>query len=125
MMLVPSLAVGIFTCVLRSNGYQVDLFDTTHYSDDEGASTQERVKFLQVRKFSEENDLGISARGDMLGDFRKKVLSFQPDLILFSVVEDVYCKSLNMLGCIKDLNIPLFLEGFSPLLHRMNVLNLL
>jgi len=114
MMLVPSLAVGIFTRVLRSNDYKVDLFDTTHYSDDEGASTQERVRFLQVREFSEENDLGISARDDMLGDFRKKVMSFQPDLILFSVVEDVYCKSLNMLECIKDLNVPTLLGGVFP-----------
>ena len=114
MMLVPPLAVGIFTRVLRNNGYQIDLFDTTHYLDDDGASTQERVKFLQVREFSEENDLGISARGNMLGDFRKKVLDFDPDLILFSIVEDVYYKSLNMLECIKDLNIPTLLGGVFP-----------
>ena len=86
MMLVPSLAVGIFTRVLRTNGYKVDLFDTTHYQDDEGASTQERVRFLQVREFSEENDLGISIKHNMLGDFRKRVLDIEPDLILFSIV---------------------------------------
>ena len=87
LMLVPSLAVGIFTRVLKSNDYQVDLFDTTHYSEEEqeGGSTQERVKFLQVREFSEEEDLGINIRSNMLGDFRKKVLDFKPDLILFSI----------------------------------------
>jgi len=113
MMLVPPLAVAIFTRVLKNNDYQIDLFDTTHYADD-GASTQERVRFLQVREFSEENDLGISARDNMLVDFRKKVLSFNPDLILFSIVEDVYCKSLDMLECIKDLDIPTLVGGVFP-----------
>lgn len=114
MMLVPSLAMGIFTRVLRTNSYKVDLFDTTHYQEDEGASTQERVRFLQVREYSEENDLGISVKHNMLGDFRNKVLDFEPDLILFSIVEDVFCKSLNMLACIKDLSIPTLLGGVFP-----------
>ena len=116
LMLVPSLAVGIFTRVLKSNDYQVDLFDTTHYSEEEqeGGSTQDRVKFLQVREFSEEDDLGISIRKNMLGDFREKVLDFNPNLILFSIVEDVYFKSLKMLDCIKDLNVPSLLGGVFP-----------
>ena len=30
MMLVPSLAMALFTSILKSAGYTVDLFDTTH-----------------------------------------------------------------------------------------------
>ena len=34
MMLVPSVAIALFTAVLRQAGYTVDLFDTTHYVND-------------------------------------------------------------------------------------------
>ena len=44
MMLVPSLAIGIFTNLLKKEGYIVDLFDTTHYVSEENSSPQNRVK---------------------------------------------------------------------------------
>ena len=50
MMLVPSLAIGIFTNILKNQQYKVDLFDTTHYVSDENSSPQNRVKFLQARE---------------------------------------------------------------------------
>ena len=113
MMLVPPLSVGIFTQVLKSHDYRVDLFDTTHYSEEEDSFSQNLINCLQVRDFNEE-DLGIIAKNNMLSDFRKKTLDFKPDLILFSIVEDVYYKSLGMLDCIKDLNIPSLLGGVFP-----------
>ena len=30
LMLAPSIAVGLFTSILREQGYTVDLFETTH-----------------------------------------------------------------------------------------------
>ena len=69
MMLVPSLAIGIFTNILKNQQYKVDLFDTTHYVSDENSSPQNRVKFLQAREYDESNDLGIRIKTDLLGDF--------------------------------------------------------
>ena len=51
MMLVPSLAIGKFTNILKNQQYKVDLFDTTHYVSDENSSPQNRVKFLQAREY--------------------------------------------------------------------------
>ena len=53
MMLVPSIAIAIFTSTLRKSGYVVDLFDTTHYVVPENSRPQNRVKFLQAREFDE------------------------------------------------------------------------
>ncbi|MAS81224.1 MAG: hypothetical protein CMF45_00890 [Legionellales bacterium] len=114
MMLVPSLAIGIFTNILKSKEYQVDLFDTTHYVSDENSSPQNRVKFLQAREYDESNDLGIRIKTDLLGDFRKKVTEFQPDLLMYSVVEDCYNQCLALMTEIKDLEIPHIVGGVYP-----------
>ena len=53
LMLVPSIAIALFTKVLKDQGYVVDLFDTTHYVSEENSSPQNRVKYLQARKFSD------------------------------------------------------------------------
>lgn len=114
MMLVPPIAIALFTRILKAEGYRVDLFDATHYASDETTTPQDRVKFLQYRKFSEENDLGIRVKFDMLSDFRRKVSDYKPDLLLFSVVEDVFSQVLLMLKSIEDLNVPHLLGGVFP-----------
>lgn len=117
LMLVPPLAIGLFTHILKGEGYQVDLFDTTHYleeDDTSSASTKNRVKFSQYRAFSEENDLGIAVREDMLLDFRSKVATYQPDLLVISVVEDVYQKTTAMLEVIAEFDIPHIVGGVFP-----------
>ena len=48
MMLVPSLAIALFTDILKKAGYTVDLFDSTHYVSDLTSSPQNRVKYLQT-----------------------------------------------------------------------------
>ncbi len=34
-MLIPSIAIGLFTTIFRKEGYEVELFETTHYLSDE------------------------------------------------------------------------------------------
>ena len=114
LMLVPAIAVGLFNRILKSNGYQVSLFDTTTYIDEASSSPQNRAKFLQTRPFSDEDDLGISIKRDLLGDFNRTVSELKPDLMIFSVVEDVFPKTVSMLESVKELNIPHLLGGVFP-----------
>lgn len=115
MMLVPSLAVAIFTRLLKKQGYVVDLFETTQYEDYALASPENRVKFLQARNFDYEKDLGISIRHtDMYADFRRRVLEFKPDAILISAVEDVFLQAVQLLEQIEDLKIPNIMGGVFP-----------
>ena len=114
MMLVPSLAIGLFTRILKKEKYQVDLFDTTHYVADENSSPQNRVKFLQARDFNEENDLGVRIKTDLTGDFVYKIKTFKPDFLIYSVVEDCYRQTLSLMESIKNFNIPHLVGGVYP-----------
>lgn len=115
MMLVPSLAVGIFTRILTKMNCDVDLFETTQYFDSDGSSPQNRVKYAQARKFDYEKDLGLDIKYDnMFIDFRKKVLNFKPDLILVSAVEDVFLQTITLLETVEDLEIPHLVGGVFP-----------
>jgi len=114
LMLVPSIAVALFTRIFSEQGYQVDLFETTHYLSEENSSSEMRAKMLNVREFSITEDLGIIIKEDLLGDFRSKVLSFKPDLMVFSVVEDAYNQALSLLRKVEDLGIQHILGGVFP-----------
>ncbi len=114
MMLVPSIAIGLFTRIFKDEGYEADLFDSTHYVSEENSSPQNRVKYLQARNFSEEGDLKVRIKTDLLGDFKRKVLAFKPDFIIFSVVEDAFLQALEMLKTISDIKIPHLLGGIFP-----------
>ena len=114
MMLVPSLAIGIFTNLLKKEGYIVDLFDTTHYVSEENSSPQNRVKYLQAREFSDTNDLGVRIKTNLLEDFRKKIMDYQPDFLIYSVVEDCFKQTLSLMEQISDLDIPHLVGGVYP-----------
>jgi len=113
-MLVPPLAIGVFTKLLRDEGYVVDLFDTTSYISEDSTSPQNRVKFLQAREFDESEDMGVAIKLDMMGDFRKKVEEFKPDLVAYSVVEDAFLKTLRLMRQIEDIEVPHILGGVFP-----------
>ena len=101
MLLVP-VAVGLFTRILRDKGYIVDLFDTTYYDEDGKTSYgEERTNKLQAREFDVAKGLKISLGSDALADFRQKVKTFKPNLILGTVVEDSVFKMLGLLRAIR------------------------
>ncbi|MGY8991686.1 MAG: hypothetical protein ACKVHL_08855, partial [Rhodospirillales bacterium] len=110
----PALSIALFTRILKQQGYQADLFETTAYLSDELSSSEERVKMLNARAFDMGDDLGITIKEDMYGDFRQKVIKFQPDFMIFSVVEDAFRQAVSLLSVVEDLNIPHLLGGVFP-----------
>jgi len=114
LMLIPSIAVALFTSIFKKQGYQADLFETTYYMSDEATNTKARVERLQARKFDVVKELDIVIKSDMLGDFRRKVEEFKPDLIVMSTVEDTFMQGVQMLGEIADLNVTHIVGGVFP-----------
>jgi anaerobic magnesium-protoporphyrin IX monomethyl ester cyclase len=117
LMLVPSLAISIFTRIFKDQGYRVELFDCTPYvlDPEESSSPENRVKFSQARDFDYESDLGVEPNfGDPGVDFRDLVLDFKPDFIIYSVVEDAFRQSLHLLESIADQDIPHLVGGVFP-----------
>ena len=117
LMLYPNLhmsalmpqSIGIFTSLLKKEGYVLDLFDCTYYEDiDEltlGKNTnEEKVQNRNVSKYdnSEWNEKGVKPKNGIVEDFKKKVLIFNPDLILVSVLESTYFLAIDLLKSIPE-----------------------
>ena len=110
MMLVPSLAIALFTGLLKKAGYEVDLFDTTHYLSEEKSNPDIREEYLQHRPF-DVKDLGVRLKTDIVGDFVKKVDDFKPDFMIVSVVEDTFIQACELLESVKEAKIPHLIGG--------------
>ena len=97
-------SIGIFTAILKREGYKLDLFDCTYYEDIDainlGKNAQkERIENRNAPVFSE-NELhkkGVSPKRGIENDFNKKIDEFQPDLILCSVLESTYYLAMMLL----------------------------
>ncbi len=111
LMLVPPLSIAVFTWILRKEGYCVDLFDTTHYRENELASPQNRVKFLQARDIFSDKNLELCSAESMKKDFAEKIRAFKPGLILYSFTEDALRRTLELLRVSNEFHIPTVLGG--------------
>lgn len=81
-------SMGLFTALLRREGFQVDLFDATFYLDEVTANYPHYRTFVREFDWAER---GVRFKeGVMIEDFKRKVDDFQPDLIAISVVENTY-----------------------------------
>jgi len=98
-------AIGFFTALLRKDGHDVALFDTTIYEglDDSINTDQEKADNLNARAF-DDSMLKKHAKDSSLAvdDFNSMITSFKPDLIAMSCTEDMYPVGINLL---KDLTI--------------------
>ncbi|MFA5238575.1 MAG: radical SAM protein [Phycisphaerae bacterium] len=97
MMLVTPLAISMFTDILRKEGFEVELFDTTQYGEGDLSSPLNRAKYLQARNIFSEKNLSLLASTSLEDDFKKKIESFNPDLFLYSFTEDALLRAIQML----------------------------
>ncbi|MBA1338724.1 MAG: hypothetical protein FD546_000150 [Pelagibacterales bacterium] len=97
-------SIGIFTSILKKEGYTLDLFDCTYYKDIDSINlgknaNQERMDNRNAPIFSQ-NELsqkGVKPKWSIREDFIKKIQNFKPNLILGSVLESTYYLSLMLL----------------------------
>jgi radical SAM superfamily enzyme YgiQ (UPF0313 family) len=81
-------SIGLFTALLRREGFQVGLFDSTFYLNDINANYTHYQTYVRAFDWAEK---GVEFKQqDMLDDFVRKVEEFAPDLIAVSVVENTY-----------------------------------
>jgi radical SAM superfamily enzyme YgiQ (UPF0313 family) len=102
-------SVGIFTALLKQEGYPLDLFDCTYYEDIDsltlGKNTnEEKVENRNVHKYDNEewHEKGVKPKNGIVEAFKKKVRTFQPDLILVSVLESTYYLAIDLLKAIPE-----------------------
>ena len=105
-------AIAILSSLLKKEGYDVELFDTTyHITDESFNSDKEKEKHLQVRPFNLEGT-GIDTKTtNVIDDLIEKVETFQPNLIAMSAVEDTFPLGIRLLKAIRHFQIPTILGG--------------
>ena len=116
MMLTPAVSVGIFTAILKQLDVNVKLFETTTYTDNANQGMLYKTKLGGGRSYTTDDlQTTLKPTVDMLPDFVSLVTNFQPDLVLFSTVEDTYKDTLAMLTSIEHLNVPHIVGGVFPI----------
>lgn len=84
-------AIGLFTALLRRDGHEVSLFDTTIYEGLASVdSDKQKADNLNARPYDDSLLKQRALHSDPLEDFRTRVRDFAPDLIAMSVTEDMF-----------------------------------
>lgn len=110
-MKIPPLALGLFTSILKAEGYCVEMFDATCYKRMSKSSHEDRrTSALQYRKM-DSSLINWEVKDDLHGDFKKCLLRFKPDIIFVSVVEDTFYNAIEMLPVARKLGIPTVIGG--------------
>lgn len=105
-------SIGLFTSILKRDGVDVAIFDTTYYKmEKDFDSDKEKEKNLAVRPFD------MSAKGitlettDPFDDLEALVASYKPDLIAVSVTEDMFPLGMSLLERIDKYNVLTLMGG--------------
>ena len=99
-------AIAMFSAILKKEGHQVQIFDTTYYSLDYGIDSDgSKMERLNVVPFKME-DKGIRLKtSDWKIDLRKQVDDFKPNLLAISSTEDMWELGVRVLKELKDYKI--------------------
>ncbi|MBM3836644.1 MAG: B12-binding domain-containing radical SAM protein [Verrucomicrobia bacterium] len=105
-------AIGILNSCLLREGHQTALFDTTTYSD-WGSLDSDKLKEerLNARPFDDRLLRQNEKHGSPTEDFRWKIREFSPDLLAFSVTEDMYPNALELLRALDKRDRPKVVAG--------------
>lgn len=114
LMLIPAMTVGIFTAIIKEENAECDLFETTAYTNDIKSNMGIKAK-LGNGRIHEYDTIEPLPMAQAIPDFVKKVKDYNPDLLLFSVVEDTWNDTLNLLESVSHLDIPHIIGGVFPI----------
>ena len=116
MMITPATSVAIFTSIIKEMQCDVQLFETTLYTEDENQGMLYKSKLGGGRSYNVAQ-LGFSLKPTnvMLPNFVKKVQEYKPDLLLCSTVEDTFEDTNLMLKSVEKYNIPHIVGGVFPI----------
>jgi radical SAM superfamily enzyme YgiQ (UPF0313 family) len=112
-------AIALFSALLKREGHEVKLFDSTYYSTNYGIDSDGRkAEHLNVVPFNPD-DRGIKMRTtDWRDDISNMAKSFNPDLIAISSTEDMWQLGIQLIeeieGFITKNKIPVIAGGVFP-----------
>ena len=110
----PPIGIGSLAAVLRQDGHDLDLFDTTFYPTFSQTSDKAKEINLQVRPFNFGDRNVKTKKNNMQKDLKEKVESFCPDLIAISILEPTFVQSITILDALKEYDMPIIAGGVFP-----------
>lgn len=130
MMLTPSYAVGLFTAILKGQGYDLQLFDCTPYLASyeylgEPLPVSRANRLLNSRKFDALSLWG-APKQHLLKDFANALEAFKPHAVIFStLVEDTWPQVKDLLNVLANYpEIRTFIGGvFSTMAPNLVIAN--
>lgn len=117
--LVPP-SIALLSRILKNNGIVVDIFDSTDYDINLGMVDADKIKRENLLVIPYKS-IERSSKGDVFDGFRKKIQSFNPDLIAMTATESTFLLGTTLLRAVRDnVRIPTVLGGvfatFAPAL---------
>ncbi len=109
-------AIGLLSSILKEDGNNVKLFDTTYYDklDEVGGaeidSDNIKTEKLMARPFEMPNEITLKTT-NVFDDFKKYVESYNPDLLAMSCTEDMFELGILLLKQVRNYKIPTILGG--------------
>jgi radical SAM superfamily enzyme YgiQ (UPF0313 family) len=109
-------AIGLLSSILKEDGNNVKLFDTTYYDklDEVGGaeidSDNIKTEKLMARPFEMPNEITLKTT-NVFDDFKKYVESYNPDLLAISCTEDMFELGVLLLKQVRKYKIPTILGG--------------
>ena len=118
-MLPPAIAT--FSAILKNQGHEVQVFDTTYYAIDFGidseGSKEDRLNVVPYTQEMEKKNLRLKD-SNWKDDLHNKINEFRPDLLALSCTEDMWELGIKILDEIKEYknknNIPVVAGGVFP-----------
>ena len=80
-------SIGLLTAVFRREGFQVDVFDTTFYVDENNKNYETHDQHVLTYEWKNKSQI---FKTNIMENFHKKIEDFDPNFIAISVVENTY-----------------------------------
>jgi len=110
-------AIALFSAILKQDGHEVSLFDSTDYPNPEGDyfdSDKQKEIYLNARPY-DDSKLKLSFKEeDVFKAFRNSINKNSPDLIAMSCTEDMFPIGILLLKKIENQHIPVIMGGVFP-----------
>ena len=114
-------AIALFSAILKKQGHQTKIFDTTYYAVDHGidsdGSKEEGLNVVPYQKEMEKKGLRIKDSNWKL-DLKKLINEYRPDVFILSSTEDMWELGMKILDELKEYkiknNVPVLAGGVFP-----------
>jgi len=119
-MMSPAISVAIFQeLVNRFPEHEMEIFETTYYSDDYNNRHIRLEEVGAIRKGKDNfNDdaqvIRVKPTNEILPDYIKKIEAYKPDVIFFSTAEDTWPQTKSFLEAARPYQIKTLIGGVFP-----------